>query len=89
MYVYVYVYVQYDKILLLSWNRSCFSHRFSSGPCEKLDILDAIVRVKADSTRLSSSHHFSEQSYLNLTSPVAPPDAKERPEDGARNTDDT
>lgn len=68
---------------------SPLSHSFSSGPCEKLDILDAIVRVKADSTRLSSSHHFSEQSYLNLTSPVAPPDAKERPEDGARNTDDT
>ncbi|KAK7896675.1 hypothetical protein WMY93_022000 [Mugilogobius chulae] len=60
---------------------------FSSPPREKLDILDALCRVKVDGTRLSS-HSFTEQSYLNLTSPVAPPDAKE-PDSGPPNQDAT
>ncbi|XP_068589220.1 coiled-coil domain-containing protein 30 isoform X2 [Cebidichthys violaceus] len=55
----------------------------TSGSCDPLDILDAICRVKvsdrvvADGTRASvSSHQPSEQSYLNLTSPLVLPDTK-------------
>lgn len=59
---------------------------FTPAPREKLDILDALCRVTVDGTRLSS-HSFTEQSYLNLTSPVAPPDAKDR-EDGPQNHED-
>ncbi|KAJ0064479.1 hypothetical protein NL108_006943 [Boleophthalmus pectinirostris] len=61
---------------------------FSSAPREKLDILDALCRVKVDGTRLSS-HSFTEQSYLNLTSPVAPPPNAKDPEDGPPNQDKT
>ncbi|CAL1605783.1 unnamed protein product [Knipowitschia caucasica] len=59
---------------------------FSSAPREKLDILDALCRVKVDRSRLSSS--FTEQSYLNLTSPSAPADAKDT-EDGPPQQDAT
>ncbi|XP_073326884.1 uncharacterized protein ccdc30 [Pagrus major] len=55
----------------------------TSGPCDPLDILDAICRVKVgermvvDGNRASvSAHHPSEQGYLNLTSPLVPPDTK-------------
>ncbi|XP_070823882.1 coiled-coil domain-containing protein 30 isoform X2 [Chaetodon trifascialis] len=55
----------------------------TSGSCDPLDILDAICRVKVgervavDDTRASvSTHQPSEQGYLNLTSPLAPPDTK-------------
>ncbi|XP_059188895.1 coiled-coil domain-containing protein 30 [Centropristis striata] len=55
----------------------------TSGSCDPLDILDAICRVKVadrmvtDGTRASlSTHPPSEQSYLNLTSPLVPPDTK-------------
>ncbi|XP_063739318.1 coiled-coil domain-containing protein 30 isoform X3 [Eleginops maclovinus] len=49
----------------------------TSGSCDTLDILDAICRVKVGGTRMSvSSHQPSEQSYLNLTSPLVPPDIK-------------
>ncbi|XP_019119493.1 coiled-coil domain-containing protein 30 isoform X2 [Larimichthys crocea] len=55
----------------------------TSGSCDPLDFLDAICRVKVgervalDSTRASvSTHQPSEQGYLNLTSPLVPPDAK-------------
>ncbi|XP_029995426.1 coiled-coil domain-containing protein 30 isoform X2 [Sphaeramia orbicularis] len=65
----------------------------TTGSCDKLDILDAICRVKVgeravtDGTRASvSAHHVSEQSYLNLTSPVFPPDAKAT-EDPSKNSD--
>ncbi|XP_055078864.1 trichohyalin isoform X2 [Periophthalmus magnuspinnatus] len=61
---------------------------FSSAPREKLDILDALCRVKVDGTRLSS-HSFMEQSYLNLTSPMAPPPDAKDPEDGPPNQDKT
>lgn len=65
-----------------------FSHyvcvtSLTSGSCDPLDFLDAICRVKVgervalDSTRASvSTHQPSEQGYLNLTSPLVPPDAK-------------
>ncbi|XP_031700879.1 coiled-coil domain-containing protein 30 isoform X3 [Anarrhichthys ocellatus] len=53
----------------------------TSGSCDPLEILDAICRVKvsdraaADGTRASvSTHQPSEQSYLNLTSPLVLPD---------------
>ncbi|XP_041800853.1 coiled-coil domain-containing protein 30 isoform X3 [Chelmon rostratus] len=49
----------------------------TSGSCDPLDILDAICRVKVDGTRASvSTHQPSEQGYLNLTSPLVPPDNK-------------
>ncbi|XP_045912626.1 coiled-coil domain-containing protein 30 isoform X6 [Micropterus dolomieu] len=55
----------------------------TSGSCDPLDILDAICRVKVgergvvDAARASvSSHQPSEQGYLNLTSPLVPPDTK-------------
>ncbi|XP_070695011.1 coiled-coil domain-containing protein 30 [Pempheris klunzingeri] len=49
----------------------------TSGSCDPMDILDAICRVKVDSTRASvSTHQPSEQGYLNLTSPLVPPDTK-------------
>lgn len=49
----------------------------TSGSCDPLDILDAIRRVKVDGTRASvSTHQPSEQGYLNLTSPLVPPDTK-------------
>ncbi|KAM3618705.1 uncharacterized protein V6R79_023827 [Siganus canaliculatus] len=59
----------------------------TSGSCDPLDILDAICRVKVcertmvDGTRASfSTQQPSEQGYLNLTSPLVPPDTQ-RPED--------
>ncbi|XP_030278406.1 coiled-coil domain-containing protein 30 isoform X2 [Sparus aurata] len=55
----------------------------TSGQCDPLDILDAICRVKVgermvvDGNRASvSAQHPSEQGYLNLTSPMVPPDTK-------------
>ncbi|XP_035512387.1 coiled-coil domain-containing protein 30 isoform X2 [Morone saxatilis] len=55
--------------------------RLASGSCDALDILDAICRVKVgdraavDGTRASvSTHQPSEQGYLNLNSPLVPPD---------------
>ncbi|KAI3357304.1 hypothetical protein L3Q82_015758 [Scortum barcoo] len=49
----------------------------TSGSCDPLDILDAIRRVKVDGTRASvSTHQLSEQGYLNLTSPLVPPETK-------------
>ncbi|KAM6982560.1 uncharacterized protein ccdc30 isoform 2-T2 [Tautogolabrus adspersus] len=54
----------------------------TSGSCDPLDILDAICRVKVgervvvDSTRAVSIQQPSEQGYLNLTSPLVPPDSK-------------
>ncbi|XP_029292502.1 coiled-coil domain-containing protein 30 isoform X2 [Cottoperca gobio] len=49
----------------------------TSGSCDTLDILDAICRVKVGGTRVSvSTHQPSEQGYLNLTSPLVPPDIK-------------
>lgn len=55
----------------------------TSGQCDPLDILDAICRVKVgdrmvvDGNRASvSAQHPSEQGYLNLTSPLFPPDTK-------------
>ncbi|XP_040901819.1 coiled-coil domain-containing protein 30 isoform X2 [Toxotes jaculatrix] len=55
----------------------------TSGSCDPLDILDKICRVKVgervvvDGTRASvSTHQLSEQGYLNLTSPLVPPEAK-------------
>ncbi|CAJ1085478.1 coiled-coil domain-containing protein 30 isoform X2 [Xyrichtys novacula] len=55
----------------------------TSGSCDPLDILDAICRVKVgervvvDATRATvSTHQPSEQGYLNLTSPLVPPDSK-------------
>ncbi|XP_028438597.1 coiled-coil domain-containing protein 30 isoform X1 [Perca flavescens] len=49
----------------------------TSGSCDPLDILDAICRVKVGGTQGSvSTHQPSEQGYLNLTSPLVPPDTK-------------
>lgn len=54
----------------------------TSGSCDPLDILDAICRVKVgergvDNTQASvSTHQPSEQSYLNLTSPLVTLDTK-------------
>ncbi|XP_031142133.1 coiled-coil domain-containing protein 30 isoform X2 [Sander lucioperca] len=49
----------------------------TSGSCDPLDILDAICRVKVGATQGSvSTHQPSEQGYLNLTSPLVPPDTK-------------
>ncbi|XP_041654452.1 coiled-coil domain-containing protein 30 isoform X2 [Cheilinus undulatus] len=56
----------------------------TSGSCDPLDILDAICRAKVgehmvvDTSRasVSSTHHQSEQGYLNLTSPLVPPDSR-------------
>ncbi|XP_022597530.1 coiled-coil domain-containing protein 30 [Seriola dumerili] len=55
----------------------------TSGSCDPLDILDKICRVKVgermlvDGTRASvSTHQLSEQGYLNLTSPLAPPEPR-------------
>ncbi|XP_032378012.1 coiled-coil domain-containing protein 30 isoform X5 [Etheostoma spectabile] len=49
----------------------------TSGSCDPLDILDAICRVKIGGTQGSvSTHQPSEQGYLNLTSPLVPPDTK-------------
>ncbi|XP_033486066.2 uncharacterized protein ccdc30 isoform X1 [Epinephelus lanceolatus] len=65
----------------------------TSGSCDPLDILDAICRVKVgermvvDGTRASvSTHQPSEQGYLNLTSPLVPPDTKGT-EGGSDNSD--
>lgn len=51
--------------------------------CDTLDILDKICRVKVgeraavDGTRASlSTHQQSEQGYLNLTSPLVPPNTR-------------
>ncbi|KAL7397997.1 hypothetical protein ABVT39_002861 [Epinephelus coioides] len=67
----------------------------TSGSCDPLDILDAICRVKVgermvvDGTRASvSTHQPSEQGYLNLTSPLVPPDTKGT-EGGSDNSDQT
>lgn len=61
---------------------ACLSS-LTSGQCDPLDILDAICRVKVgermvvDANRASvSAQHPSEQGYLNLTSPLVPPDTK-------------
>ncbi|XP_071331914.1 coiled-coil domain-containing protein 30 isoform X3 [Trachinotus anak] len=55
----------------------------TSGSCDPLDILDKICRVKVgermlvDGNRASvSTHQLSEQGYLNLTSPLVPPEAR-------------
>lgn len=60
-----------------------YVYSLSSGSCDPLDILDKICRVKVgervvvDGTRASvSTHQLSEQGYLNLTSPLIPPEAK-------------
>ncbi|XP_061639043.1 coiled-coil domain-containing protein 30 isoform X3 [Phyllopteryx taeniolatus] len=52
---------------------------FTSGSCGPWELLDAISRTKfehvSDSTRASvSTQHPSEQGYLNLVSPLFPPD---------------
>ncbi|XP_061537860.1 coiled-coil domain-containing protein 30 isoform X2 [Phycodurus eques] len=52
---------------------------FTSGSCDPWELLDAISRTKfehvSDSTRASvSTQHPSEQGYLNLVSPLFPPD---------------
>ncbi|XP_034001393.1 trichohyalin isoform X4 [Trematomus bernacchii] len=57
----------------------------TSGSCDTLDILDAICRVKVGGPRVSS-HQPSEQSYLNLTSPLVPPDIR-GPEGGSNNSE--
>ncbi|KAM7412168.1 hypothetical protein PAMA_021901 [Pampus argenteus] len=64
-----------------------------SGPCDSLDVLDAICRVKigeravVDGTRASvSTHQPSEQGYLNLTCPLVPPETKGT-EGNANNSD--
>ncbi|KAK5923478.1 hypothetical protein CgunFtcFv8_000443 [Champsocephalus gunnari] len=57
----------------------------TSGSCDTLDILDAICRVKVGGPRLSS-HQPSEQSYLNLTSPLVPPDIR-GPEGSSNNSE--
>ncbi|XP_029361943.1 coiled-coil domain-containing protein 30 isoform X8 [Echeneis naucrates] len=55
----------------------------TSGTCDPLDILDKLCRVKVgermlvDGTRASiSTQQLSEQGYLNLTSPLVPPEAR-------------
>ncbi|XP_034551739.1 coiled-coil domain-containing protein 30 isoform X2 [Notolabrus celidotus] len=54
----------------------------TSGSCDPLDILDAICRVKVEDRLVEatqgsvSAHQPSEQGYLNVTSPLAPPDTK-------------
>ena len=65
----------------------------TSGSCDPLDILNAICCVKVgertvvDGTRASvSTHQPSEQGYLNLTSPLVPPDIKGT-EGNANNSD--
>ncbi|XP_040009974.1 coiled-coil domain-containing protein 30 isoform X2 [Xiphias gladius] len=65
----------------------------TSGSCDPMDILDKICRVKvgervvADGTRASSStHQPSEQGYLNLTSPLVPPESKGT-EESSNNSD--
>ncbi|XP_044068864.1 trichohyalin isoform X2 [Siniperca chuatsi] len=65
----------------------------TSGPCDPLDILDAICRAKVgervvvDGTRASvSTHQPSEQGYLNLTSPLVPP-ATKGTEESSNNSD--
>lgn len=70
-----------------------FVTSLTSGSCDPLDILDAICRVKVDecvvvdSTRASvSTHQPSEQGYLNLTSPLVPPDTKAT-EESSNNSD--
>ncbi|XP_071059726.1 coiled-coil domain-containing protein 30 isoform X2 [Pseudochaenichthys georgianus] len=57
----------------------------TSGSCDTLDILDAICRVKVGGPRVSS-HQPSEQSYLNLTSPLVPPDIR-GPEGSSNNSE--
>ncbi|XP_068183849.1 coiled-coil domain-containing protein 30 isoform X2 [Antennarius striatus] len=74
-----------DRILQTS------SLRLDPGSCRKLDILDAICRVKVgeclDSTQQSVSiRQPSEQSYLNLTSPSGPEGTKGR-ESSTNNSD--
>uniref|UniRef100_UPI003AB0784E coiled-coil domain-containing protein 30 n=1 Tax=Centroberyx gerrardi TaxID=166262 RepID=UPI003AB0784E len=64
----------------------------TSGTCDPLGILDAICRVKvgervADGTRASFSipqSQPSELGYLNLTSPLVPPDNKDTGESPSR-----
>ncbi|XP_071394462.1 coiled-coil domain-containing protein 30-like [Centroberyx affinis] len=64
----------------------------TSGTCDPLGILDAICRVKvgermADGTRASFSipqSQPSELGYLNLTSPLVPPDNKDPEESPSR-----
>ncbi|XP_058498069.1 trichohyalin isoform X2 [Solea solea] len=65
----------------------------TSGSCDPLDILDKICRVKVgghlmvDSTRAPvSTHQLSEQSYLNLTSPLVSTVAKGK-EENSENSD--
>ncbi|KAM9785619.1 uncharacterized protein ccdc30 [Neosynchiropus ocellatus] len=60
---------------------SAFSTTSSS--YETLDILDAICRAKADRTP-DGSRVSAEQGYLNLASPLVPPDVKDAPDDGAK-----
>ncbi|XP_010782411.1 coiled-coil domain-containing protein 30 isoform X2 [Notothenia coriiceps] len=57
----------------------------TSGSCDTLDILDAICRVKVGGPRVSSNQP-SEQSYLNLTSPLVPPDIR-GPEGSSNNSE--
>ncbi|XP_030588485.1 coiled-coil domain-containing protein 30 isoform X2 [Archocentrus centrarchus] len=64
------------------------------GSCDKLDILDAICRVKmgegglVDGTQTPfSTHPPSEQGYLNLTSPLIPPASAKGTEESSKNRD--
>ncbi|KAM9350338.1 uncharacterized protein ccdc30 [Symphorus nematophorus] len=64
----------------------------TSGSCDPLDILDAICRVKVgdrvavEVPRASiSTHQPSEQGYLNLTSPLVPPNTRDTEESSNNN----
>ncbi|XP_041860848.1 paramyosin isoform X2 [Melanotaenia boesemani] len=66
----------------------------TSGSCEHVSILDAICRAKVskhavlDGTRTTvSTHHPSEQGYLNLASPLVPPASTKATEENSYNSD--
>ncbi|XP_013126597.1 trichohyalin isoform X3 [Oreochromis niloticus] len=66
----------------------------TSGSGNKLDVLDAICRVKvddgvlADGTRTPfTTHQPSEQGYLNLTSPLIPPASAKGAEESSKSSD--
>lgn len=66
----------------------------TSGSGNKLDVLDAICRVKVDDGVLTDGtrtpftiHQPSEQGYLNLTSPLIPPASAKGAEESAKSSD--
>ncbi len=87
--------LRYSWMLLRTF--SAISHNvransLTSGSCDPLDFLDAICRVKVGDRVVSegcrasfSTHQPSEQSYLNLTSPLLPPDRKDTEESSNNN----